>query len=91
MTIKKKKINSKLGEYDIPLGLVDDEIGTSDDIPLEDDEIGTSDNIPLEYDKVDEIVLTTNNKEVQTVNTYTSELLLKKKNKNFAAKVKKKR
>ncbi|XP_022170372.1 THAP domain-containing protein 1-like [Myzus persicae] len=78
------------GEYDIPLGLVDDEIGTSDDIPLEDDEIGTSDNIPLEYDKVDEIVLTTNNKEVQTVNTYTSELLLKKKIRTLQQKLRRK-
>jgi len=55
------------------------QISTSDDIPLEDDEIGTSDDTPLEYNKVgtfDEIVLTTNNKEVQTVNTYTSELLM---------------
>lgn len=49
---------------------------------MEGDEIRTSDDIKLEYDKVgtfDEIVLTTNNKEVQTVNTYISELLLKKK------------
>jgi len=34
----------------------------------------------------DEIVPTTNNKEVQTANTYTSELLLKKKKLKFYSK-----
>lgn len=47
----------------------DNKVRTSDDILLEDDKVG----------KFDDIVLNTNNKEVQTVNTYTSELLLKKK------------
>jgi len=47
----------------------------------------------LEHDKVgtfDEIVLTTNNKEVQTVNTYTSELLLKKKIRTLPQKLRRK-
>ncbi|KAE9530060.1 hypothetical protein AGLY_011522 [Aphis glycines] len=75
----KENYQRKLAEYDIPL--VDDEIGTSDDILLENNKVRT----------VDEIVPTTSNKEVQTINTYNNELLLKKKNKTFTAKVKKKK
>lgn len=50
------------------------------DISLVNHQVGTS----------DEIVLTTNNKEVQTANTYTSELLLKKKIRTLQQKLRRK-
>ncbi|KAL5235047.1 hypothetical protein ACI65C_002457 [Semiaphis heraclei] len=73
--------------------LVDDRVGTSEDITLVDDKVETSDEIILVDDEVgtsDEIVLTTNNKEVQTVNTCSSELFLKKKIRTLQQKLRRK-